>query len=439
MEYIFITLLAITATTCLVYLLANKVFNIRLRLKSLVLCAACAIFLSLVLPRIIVSFAGLAGTVGFLALFAVIFAYFVACYDEPAEATAGEHPGQPEAAPAAEAVFAVATIADKEPSPDFAAPPAPAPVDPLPPAVPALAVAEADSLDEYLPEPQTADDAQTPLDLFAGPLYNSHTTVDNEPEAENELAEEATDVETQPEPAPAMVPFPEEAGHPGPEPEISAETAPEAEAAANIADCLDLEMGLNLIASTEDEVSDSQAAGETDDSRPESAADFAPLAALAENREGETVEAADAEPFPEEFAVNYSAEPPSDNLDDLLEFAFVEKDRGNFALALDTFRRAFKRYRYSQAGPLLSIEIAGLLKMKGAYDEAVTLLSDSRSLPALQQNAALDQEFIDTIAFLRIVKNTLLQNHIGFVPFERIPADIAKEIDDEFREWRNLA
>jgi hypothetical protein len=91
-EYIAITLLAIAATTCLVYLLANKVFGVRLRLKSLVLCAACALFLSLVLPRIVVSFAGLIGTMGFLAVFAVIFAYFVAYYDDPQDLPANPAP-----------------------------------------------------------------------------------------------------------------------------------------------------------------------------------------------------------------------------------------------------------------------------------------------------------------------------------------------------------
>jgi hypothetical protein len=89
-------------------------------------------------------------------------------------------------------------------------------------------------------------------------------------------------------------------------------------------------------------------------------------------------------------------------------------------------------YRFNEAAPFMAIEIANLLKNKGAYDEAIAVLSDSRSLLALLENKALDQEFVVTIAYLRIVKNTLLEKRVGYMPFTRIPAEISREIDAEF-------
>jgi hypothetical protein len=708
-EYIVITLLAIAATTFLVYLLANKVFAVRLRLKSLVLCAICALILSLVLPRIVVSFVGLAGTVGFLALFAVIFAYFVAYYDEPKDLQPAGTPSpaninnlENELPPAADASPACATasgFADRkdEPSLRIAADSA---TDVQETSAPVYAAA-ADETEEAatvvddilqsapeIAEPSAADsevvalddesaadeqlgqttddtleqvDSESILDPLAGLVFAdaSEETADGQEEAESEtqapalLADEeneppvslAAELESEPtgesdltvptqpepqslseqsekqtaelepseadaEPEPTVVPElglllgsftaaaeseaidaeqvadsepepipqadtektpepepmtaaaageaeaapeaeneaktetvaepdqdtkslttpepeivlegePEEASADEPEaiaaasvdsvPETGTETAEKASAAKPEQDTdspatevpdvipaaeietdsaamddqaagLEMEIELNLIAGpvagSEIEQDDeeaiplpSSAASEVEpaceplidetasglEAEAESlatlalaGADEAAAGPLAETNlaqhespkpegEGSEAAAADDEPLAEESEVTAIAEPVSDSLDDLLDFAFNQKDQGNLTLALDTFRRAFKLYRESEAGPLLVIEIAGLLKAKGAYDEAVVFLSDGRSLSALQHNQLLDQEFVNTIAYLRIVKNTLMQNRIGFVPFQRIPDEIAKEIDEEFREWRNLA
>lgn len=82
-----ITLLAIALTTLLVYKVANGVFRLHLRWRPLLLCAACALFISMVLPRIVISMTGLAGTIGVSALFAFLGALFAVRYDEAAAAS----------------------------------------------------------------------------------------------------------------------------------------------------------------------------------------------------------------------------------------------------------------------------------------------------------------------------------------------------------------
>ena len=130
--------------------------------------------------------------------------------------------------------------------------------------------------------------------------------------------------------------------------------------------------------------------------------------------------------------------PTSDSLDDLLECAFSYKERGEDSDALDTFKCALNLYRDKEIAPLLVIEIAKLLKNEGAYDEAITLLIENRNLPGLHENHGLDQDFIHTIAYLRIIKNTLTENNLSYIPISKIPEDIVRKIVDEFHKWRNF-
>lgn len=423
MEYIVITLLAIAATTCVVYLLANKVFGVRLRLKSLVLCAACALFLSLVLPRIVVSFAGLAGTVGFLAVFAVIFAYFVAYYDNPRDLPASPvsalpaPPAEPQGDGAALVSAAATFIAaghgedqeQKITTDEPTGPPTAALVDLFPPTAATISEPETE------PEPESALSVLD-IDLELSLIAASEPAPDGEPDDK-----EAAPLTILPAAAPAA--------EIEPEPSAAAETEPEAELIAEPAD---------EAAGPGEVTADPLAAfAFTDDISPEPPAE-SDAAAEIEQTDAADAPENDIQPM-EANEVTIPSHPASDSLDDLMDFAFTQKETGHHQQALDAFRRALRLYRFSEAAPFLAIEIANLLKNRGSYDEAIAVLSESRSLLALLENEALDQEFVVTIAYLRIVKNTLLQKRVGYLPFSRIPADISREIDAEFREWRNLA
>ncbi|MDU2065926.1 MAG: hypothetical protein E6713_13960, partial [Sporomusaceae bacterium] len=82
MEYLLISTIALASTTYLIYIVANKVFHFSLHIKPLILCACCSLFISVVIPRFIVGFAGLTGTLSILAVCAVIFSYFMAYHTE---------------------------------------------------------------------------------------------------------------------------------------------------------------------------------------------------------------------------------------------------------------------------------------------------------------------------------------------------------------------
>ncbi|WP_218140577.1 tetratricopeptide repeat protein [Propionispora vibrioides] len=130
---------------------------------------------------------------------------------------------------------------------------------------------------------------------------------------------------------------------------------------------------------------------------------------------------------------------PAVSLEELMEKAYLEKEQKNFNQALIIFRQALSQYPEDDTAPFLTVEIGNILKNKGLYDEAIQVFSDGRNLSGLHNDPLLEQEFISTVAYLRIIKNTLLQHRLGFVPFNSIPEAIVEEINTEFREWRNLS
>ena len=130
--------------------------------------------------------------------------------------------------------------------------------------------------------------------------------------------------------------------------------------------------------------------------------------------------------------------PVSEDLDDLLDYAFVSKESQDYSAAFRAFNRALVLYPDSDAAPFLVVEIGNILKNKGSYDEAIKMLSDGRSLSHTRHDAMMEQEFISAIAYLRITKNVLLQNRLGNIPFTDIPPQIVQQIDEEFKEWRSV-
>lgn len=278
MEYIFITIAAITITTVLFYMLMNRVFRIRISIKPLILCALCSLFLTLILPRIIISFTGLAGTVSVLTIFSVVFAYFVAFYEHKKIK-----------------VSALAT----------------------------------NSIEEF----------SFPIVL--------------QTEEENQATKTGL--------------------NPLHYPEVSK---------TNLHDIPGMSNSINL----------------------------------------------------QNLAIE--DDPYSENI---LDYAYQQKEVKNYDEALRAFKEILQIDPSSSDAPFVVIEIGSLLKLRGAYDEAIQVFLDAKSLPGLQDDPDLRQEFINTIAYLRIIKNVLIYRGVGLLPFNKISEDVTQEIEKEYCEWRGLS
>ena len=121
-----------------------------------------------------------------------------------------------------------------------------------------------------------------------------------------------------------------------------------------------------------------------------------------------------------------------------MSLGFSAKELGQYDEALSAFVSALAANPCASAVPYLIIEIGGILKCKGSYDDAILLFSDGQKLPALMRNQSMQREFLNMIAYLRITKNTLLAKRLTLVPFSLIPSEVIAEIDANYTEWNKL-
>lgn len=383
MEYIIVTLTAVAATTLIVYKLGNRLTGVTLHIKSLILCAICALFISLILPRIVVDFAGLSGSVIFLLFFAIIFAYFVAQYDASCKPTQSTH--QVIDSDTFSEACITAPIPVDNSVPDHILPSlGPLPVDVE--KVKTVAVIE-DLITEVQPEFAVAAASVTAPETDYIP-YNLQE--EPEPLAPIMLQQVNDDEERHIE-------------------EVAEEVKKTED--PNLIDCIS-------------------------DPAIVEPVDLQTAATVVDDQV--IVSSTVAEELPQAIPPTVLAV-PAVSLEELMEMAYQEKEQKNFNQALTIFRQALSQYPEDAAAPFLTVEIGNILKNKGLYDEAIQVFSDGRNLSGLRNDPLLEQEFISTVAFLRIIKNTLLQHRLGFVPFNSIPEAIMEEINTEFREWRNLS
>lgn len=383
MKYIVITVVAISVNVIIMYTLGNKVLGVKLRPKSLIMCGFGALLLSLVLPRIIVNFTSIAVTIAFFAVFAIILAGFIVYYDGKEELESISSRGQ------------------------------------------SIEI-EPDSLSEFEYLYQQAcleDGTEAVVDTM---LINRVETKDSsKPYQLNSLASESIEAETPESSKDTEERLKSEYLL---EPDVVKTASVESSIAKVIVENVEIVVSPKII----DEIVEDFSTCE-EDSIPISKAEMMPdnKVLVLDNDKNTTFE--EVEKSQSELG------PASDSLDDLLECAFSYKERGYDACALATFKYAFKLHRDKEIAPFLVIEMANLLKKEGSYDDAIAVLTESRNLSAIRENRGLDQDFINTIAYLRIIKNTLAEHHLPYLPIGEIPKEILKRIDDEFREWRSFS
>jgi tetratricopeptide (TPR) repeat protein len=142
------------------------------------------------------------------------------------------------------------------------------------------------------------------------------------------------------------------------------------------------------------------------------------------------------EPKPERklAIVNHVAK--LETLDDLLDYALDQRDNNEQDSSLYAFKKALKLYQTNDYAPFIVIEIGNIYKNTGLYDDAIVIYNKALKLPALVHNDELRREFINNIAYLRIVKNALLRRNITRTPFKDISQKVFIEIETEFQNWR---
>jgi len=81
-EYSTVSLLTTAIVIFIVYKFAGTIFDVHVKLKQLMLCACCAIFITLVIPRFFLSYDKIIWTMIVAIISSAIFAYYIAYYDQ---------------------------------------------------------------------------------------------------------------------------------------------------------------------------------------------------------------------------------------------------------------------------------------------------------------------------------------------------------------------
>lgn len=425
MQYIIITLLSIGISTLFIYLLTNRILNVQLKIKPLILCASCALLINIVLPRIIIGFNGMAATLG-IVIFIIAFAYSIAYYNAKCSMQE-KHRDVLNPTPLVVQVLANQqdyitienhnliignSIEEKEEAAKGKK------------SLEDVVLREKQEITDILELSETVENFK--VDMVE--KIDITEIRDKEPIVINENNNKL------------MVIYDDKDAKLSSDFSIITDTSIEEEAIAssvenkeeiNLTAVLEENMPINCI-SLEPELLTSSTIFDAVDKRDE---EFEvkfkdQFSDLVRNDE---IARKDHEL---ELPIMIVSSAPSD-LESLMDFAFMQKEQRDFTQALITFRHALALYPSSEAAPFLVMEIGTILKNNGQYDEAISVFHEARKLPGLQKSESFELEFIKTIAYLRIVKNMLLHHHLNFIPINDIPDHILQEIDAEFREWRS--
>ena len=120
-----------------------------------------------------------------------------------------------------------------------------------------------------------------------------------------------------------------------------------------------------------------------------------------------------------------------DTLDDLLDKAYLERDKGNIWQAVDIYKKALERYRNDDYAPFVAIDLGNIYKDLARYSKAVKIYEEALTLPAVERNSANKKQFTENLRYLRVVQEVLRRHKALSTPFNKLSEEILKEIDNE--------
>lgn len=123
------------------------------------------------------------------------------------------------------------------------------------------------------------------------------------------------------------------------------------------------------------------------------------------------------------------------SLDAILDYAYEQQSRHNYANALFAFRQALHTYEEDSYIPFIVIEMANIYKQTGSYDEAIGVYEHSLQLPVIVADHSTQEKFAASISYLRIVKCILIKHKQMKMPFSKIPSEYMREIEFAFQQW----
>jgi len=140
-------------------------------------------------------------------------------------------------------------------------------------------------------------------------------------------------------------------------------------------------------------------------------------------------------PVAENVETNNIAEVEAD-FDYYLEVGFKAKEDCNYKDAILAFEKAIDLEPDSVTALFVITEICALLKLLGYYDEAIHQMESGRNLALHFGERGMVDQFVEGIAYLRIIKNALMAEGVFSTPYQALPEGIKEKVEEEFRQWK---
>ncbi len=123
-------------------------------------------------------------------------------------------------------------------------------------------------------------------------------------------------------------------------------------------------------------------------------------------------------------------------MNDILDYAYELQSGGEPRHALLAYQKALATYEDDDYAPFIVIDIGNLYKAEGDYIKSIEAYTDALHLPALTANDVLRKEFINNIAYLRLLRSILQDRNSLHLRFSEIPQEILAAAETKFQQWR---
>ena len=146
------------------------------------------------------------------------------------------------------------------------------------------------------------------------------------------------------------------------------------------------------------------------------------------------VEEPTEEPEPEPVVEEPTKEPEPEplTLDDYLDRAYAEKDANHPDTAAALYREAIDKFSDDSYVPFLVIELGNLYKDEGKYADAIETYRRALSIPIIQGQNGIADEFRKNITYLDTVSHITARHGAPRISYNKIPPDWLAEIEKAF-------
>ena len=121
------------------------------------------------------------------------------------------------------------------------------------------------------------------------------------------------------------------------------------------------------------------------------------------------------------------------SLDDILDYAYSQKSKGDLNQAVLAYQRALNRYKNDDYAPFIAIDLGNIYKEQAAYTRLIKTYEDALKLPAVMRNESTKKEFLKNLAYIKIVQSVLIRHRALTMPFSKIPRQYIQEVETEFK------